>query len=149
MKTSIKVLLLFLWLAGAESLSAIDPSTVKDMPFVTSSKFCVECHKTEEALSFRTRTTKTCTTYCNTCHENIGAHHPTDMNLGGHTGRGIELLNDKVACYSCHDLRKKRFDSTPWKAQSLYENLFKRKKVYPTYFLIENNSEGQLCKHCH
>lgn len=149
MKKLINPLLLLLLLGGSDPLLAIDTSTQKDMPFVTSSKYCVQCHTTEEALSFRTRTTKSCNTYCKTCHEDIGAHHPTNMKLEGTTGKGIALLNDKVACFSCHDLKKKRFDSIPWKAQSLYENLFKSKKVYPTYFMIENNSEGQLCKRCH
>ena len=127
----------------------MDASTKKDMPFVTTAKFCLECHSEEQSVTFRTRTTKSCSTYCKTCHKDLGAHHKTEMRLKGKDTRKVNLLNGKVACFSCHDLSSKRYDSSSWKAQSLYESLFKGKKVYPTYFLIEKNSEGQLCKRCH
>jgi hypothetical protein len=130
-------------------IMAYDDSTIKDMPFVTTAKYCLECHSREEALLYRNRTVQSCSVYCSTCHKDLGAHHETDLFLTGKVADGIELLNNKIACFTCHNLKNKRQDSESWKAESLFEKLFQPKTIYPTYFLIERNNKGQLCKKCH
>ena len=128
---------------------AYDASTKKDMPFVTTAKYCLKCHTREEALSYRNRTTKPCSVYCMTCHKNLGAHHKVNLFLSGKIPKDIALHKNKVACFTCHDLKKKRFDKVSWKSESLFESMFQSKDIYRTFFLIEWNNEGQLCKKCH
>ncbi len=140
--------LVFIGLFGIKAF-AFDASTIKDMPFVTTAKYCLECHSREEALLFRNKVTKSCSVYCMTCHEELKAHHTVDRFLTGKVPEAIDLHNNKIACFTCHDLRQKRYDSVSWKSESLFESLFQSKDVYPTYFLIERNNEGQLCKKCH
>ncbi len=127
----------------------IDASTKKDMPFVSTAKYCLECHSRQEALVFKVRVTKSCSTYCKTCHKDLTAHHQVDKFLTGKKPKTLDLHNNKIACFTCHDLQTKRFDSVSWKSESLFESMFGSKDVYRTYFLIERNKDGQLCKRCH
>lgn len=143
------VLLLVLLLLCSVATLAYDPTTIRDMPFVNSSKYCLECHTRTEAQSFENRLTKSCNVYCETCHQDLGAHHKVDQVLEGKTPGDLELLNGRMACFTCHDLDTPRYDSVSWKAESLYESLFSSKKVYRTYFLTIRNNEGKLCKQCH
>lgn len=149
MKTIYLTVIILLFSGAPFHTMAIDASTQRDMPFVTTSKYCLSCHTKEQASSYKNDTTRSCSTFCKTCHEDLGGHHKTDMRLKGPASEKAALLDNKVACFTCHDLKKVRFDSSSWKSQSLYESLFNSKKVYSTYFLIEKNNEGQLCKRCH
>lgn len=128
---------------------AYDDSTKKDMPFVTTASYCLDCHTREEARSFRNSTAQSCSVFCSTCHNNLGPHHEIDRYVTGDIPQGIILQNEKIACFTCHDLRNSRQDNVSWKAESLYERMFHRKEIYSTYFLVERNNEGQLCKKCH
>jgi len=122
------------------------------MPFIVSSQGCMECHTKEEAISFKNRTTESCSVFCASCHEqtlDLEAHHKVSQRMTTKIPRGIRLLNNRVTCFTCHDLKSKRFDNSSWKAESLYESLFDSKEIYKTYFLIKKNNEGQLCKTCH
>jgi len=142
------VLILFSFFFVFNSL-AFDESTLKDMPFLTAAEYCLKCHTREEALSFRGKTQDSCSIYCATCHDDLGSHHPVDLYVTGQTPPDIRLLNNKIECFTCHDLKKKRQDTRSWKAQSLFESLFQDQELYKTYFLVVPNDDGQLCKKCH
>lgn len=144
-----KYLLAILAVIISSNAYSFDSSTVKDMPFVNSEKYCAECHTQAETSSFKNRTTKSCSVYCSTCHEDLGAHHKVDLRLTKKIPKKLEFLNGKIACFTCHNLKSKRFDSVSWKSESLYESWFNSKKVHNTYFLTIRNNEGQLCKKCH
>ncbi len=128
---------------------AFDDSTIEAMPFVLSSDYCQECHTAKDTRAFQLNTTQSCSVYCTTCHDDLGSHHEVNVFIGEKSPPVIALLNDKIACFTCHDLKQKRVDQESWKAESLYESMFNKKEVYPTYYLIIKNNEGQLCKQCH
>jgi Cytochrome c554 and c-prime len=141
-------LLISLALASVNAF-AYDASLLKDMPFVTTAKYCLECHTKAEALVYKNKVTKSCSVYCQTCHDDLEAHHIVDRFLIGKKSEQIDLHKNKIACFTCHDLTQKRFDNTSWKSESLFESMFQSQDVYRTYFLIEQNNKGQLCKKCH
>jgi ribosomal protein L37AE/L43A len=66
------------------------------------------------------------------------------------SNRQFRLTKHKrLACITCHNLTHKRFDTESWRAQSLYESMFKKQKQYKTFYLEINNRKGKLCKQCH
>ena len=127
-----------------------DDGTEKIMPFVNDHSYCLECHSREELNTRCTDPARTCDTFCEKCHKDMDAHHKVGMEVSFKVPGNIFLINGKrLGCISCHDLKNRRFDDKPWKANSLFGRLFERKEKYKTYFLIKNNSKGQLCKACH
>ncbi|PKL38032.1 MAG: hypothetical protein CVV44_12755 [Spirochaetae bacterium HGW-Spirochaetae-1] len=114
-------------------------------PFVSDGSFCKKCHEKE---TFE-HPDKSCTPYCLTCHSTIGSkHHPVDVRLKKVID--IELTdNQRIACRTCHNLKQKRYDATSWRAESLYEKVFRKETTYKTFFLQTRNTNGELCKKCH
>jgi cytochrome c551/c552 len=145
----LKFLLIAAFLSVSGPVAAFEGPTAEDMPFVQSSESCRECHTPDQVSVFQGNTTKSCSVFCTTCHLDLGAHHEVNLFLPEKPRATIKLLNNKIACFTCHDLTKKRTDKASWKAESLFERMFQSKPVYPTYFLIMKNNEGQLCKQCH
>lgn len=121
--------------------------TIKIMPFVNDASYCIKCHKNSQFPE----PAKACKTYCSTCHkENNTNHHITDVPLKQKRDFPFELTRrNKITCRTCHDLKTGRHASSPWKAVSLYESIFSKKKKHKTYYLILKNDKGQLCKNCH
>jgi hypothetical protein len=131
-------------------LSAFDEETKKNMPFVSSKSFCLECHNTSETKRLA-NPSKSCSTYCLTCHKDKKENHhkigirtkhspPLDLE---YTERG------RIACYTCHNLNNNRYDSESWKSQSIFESTFRKQSKYKTYYLVLKNNNGQLCDKCH
>jgi len=108
-------------------------------------KQCLKCHRNSIP---RSRKGVYCNELCISCHK-MGRHHKLRVTASSKGGK-LKLLNrNRIGCITCHDLSVKRFDTVPWKSSSFYDNIFNRKDQYKTYFLIENNSKGKLCKECH
>ncbi len=129
---------------------ALDPETEKIMPFVSSKSACLKCHNGTALTGSINNTGAACDTLCLECHRDMDRHHGVGMRPFNRPGANLRLThNKKIACITCHDLNFHRFDSAPWRSESLFEKIFSRKERYKTYYLIINNSNGQLCKKCH
>lgn len=130
------------------SAGAMDPSTESVMPFVKSADSCMPCHKTEDNRTGRPY--RACSTFCLSCHAKFREdHHPFNIRLKKSVD-GMDLTDMKrISCFTCHDLDRQRYDNVSWKAESLFDSVFRRKKVYQTFYLTTNNREGGLCKKCH
>jgi hypothetical protein len=77
-------------------------------------------------------------------------HHLIDRKLPVAPPAALQLTSQGLnGCSTCHDLGQPRFDQVRWKAESLYDRLFRRQPRYRTYFLVFRNDRGQLCKTCH
>jgi hypothetical protein len=130
-----------------DSAKAIGPPNEKHELFLSSPETCRECHTNEEADSFRGKTAKSCSNNCLTCHK---SHHEFKVWLKRKPRNVLPFRKDqKITCYTCHNLTQKRFDTTPWKSESLFEHYFNTQKMYKTYYLRIKNNEGALCKNCH
>ncbi|MCP4130608.1 MAG: hypothetical protein GY754_06465 [bacterium] len=153
--STILVLVLFKVFAGpVDPADPFDEDTLKIMPFVTSKSSCYQCHKKSEREKLKDPT-RTCKNMCETCHKkDIENHHPigdrVKSSIQAKIRKRIPLNSRKrVTCYSCHNLHINRYAATPWKAESLFDSVFKSKDRYKTYYLTVRNNEGQLCKKCH
>jgi hypothetical protein len=130
-----------------DSASATGPGNKKHELFLSSQEECRQCHNNEEVASFRGRTARSCSNNCLTCHK---SHHKINIWLKREPWEVMPLKKDqKITCYTCHNLSQKRFDTTAWKSESLFERFFKKQEMYMTYYLRIKNSEGALCKNCH
>jgi hypothetical protein len=139
------VVLTFVLLFGT-----MDKATEKIMPFVGDNSFCLECHSRQELETQYTDPAKACDNYCFKCHKESETHHPVGKEVTFDIPGEIVLREGgRLACISCHDLKNKRMDDKPWKSKSLFGRIFRRQTNYKTYYLIKNNSKGQLCKNCH
>lgn len=119
-------------------------------PFLSSDASCVECHRLKKIQVSANDTGNACSFLCLTCHKDIGNHHAINVRVKEEIpGQLILTSKKKLACITCHRLKNNRYDTSSWKAESLYENLFKSKKTYKTYYLAVKNNDGQLCKMCH
>jgi hypothetical protein len=58
-------------------------------------------------------------------------------------------VGDRTGCATCHDLATPRHDQVRWKAESLFDRLFRSQDHYQTYLLVYRNDKGQLCLACH
>jgi ribosomal protein L37AE/L43A len=141
------VMLLLTGIAVFAQLS-IDLETEKIMPFVTNKKICMDCHAQKQP-NVVNEPYKACDTYCLTCHNDMSVkHHPSGIRMRK-IPEAIELTStQRMACISCHNLAEKRFDTSPWRSQSLYDSLFSSKKHH-TYYLKVKNTNGELCLRCH
>lgn len=130
------------------SAAAMDTATIAIMPFVNSRNSCIPCHKTGDVQTVKPY--RACSTFCLSCHVQFKQdHHPYDVRLKKIID-GMDLTEMKrVSCFSCHDLNTARFDRVSWKAESLFDSVFRAKDQYKTYYLTTNNREGGLCKKCH
>lgn len=130
---------------------AFDDETKKIMPFVDDKSYCKRCHSGSDITGFGDPTI-TCDIYCLSCHNTITPknHHPVGVKMHGSVEHDLHYSKlKKMMCITCHDLHVDRFDSSPWKSQSLFDLTFKRKKKFKTYYLSIKNNKGQMCKTCH
>ncbi len=141
--------MLILMVFNSGFVLAFDTETLKIMPFVATNKPCYKCHVPKEADLFKGKTTEACHDYCSTCHKGLKGHHKVDLLMDGKLPKELRFNSYKVTCYTCHDLKTKRFDFKSWKSESLYENWFSNKRIHKTYYLSIRNNEGELCKKCH
>jgi hypothetical protein len=150
-KQQIFILIITLFLTGIALIAqiSIDSETEKIMPFVTNKKICMDCH-TQKLPNIINEPYKACDTYCLTCHNGMASkHHPSGVRMRK-APESIDLTStQRIACISCHNLAEKRFDSSPWRSQSLYDSLFASGKQHHTYYLKEKNVNGELCEKCH
>lgn len=112
---------------------------------------CAGCHQDSQkrwtGYQFRP-----CTEYCMTCHktDEISRHHTVGTLLPKLSEDALHLTSErKMACMTCHDLSRARFDKVRWKSTSLFDRLFHQQSKYNTYFLSMRNDQGQLCLYCH
>ena len=130
--------------------TAFDPETKKIMPFITSKSSCVKCRQKNNLKSMINDPAIACDASCLECHKNTDKHHSVGMRPDNRLKANLRLTHDnKIACITCHDLNFNRFDDTSWRSESLFEKIFNSNERYKTYYLIINNSNGQLCKKCH
>lgn len=127
------------------------PIEVMKIKHLTSSKSnCADCHKEEKKLKYSKIPLKICDTFCLTCHKDVGVHHKVGIRNKFHNRNKLQLTEkNRIACITCHDISQKRFDSISWRAESLYESIFKNNKQYKTFYLVIRNNNGALCKNCH
>ena len=129
---------------------AFDPETKKIMSFISSKSSCIKCHQNDNLNNMANDPAIACDTSCLECHKNMEKHHGVGMRPDNRLKANLRLTHkNKIACITCHDLNFNRFDGTAWRSESLFEKIFNRKDRYKTYYLIINNSRGQLCKKCH
>jgi len=120
------------------------------MKFDPTGETCKECHSIEEINSFNNQFAQTCKQYCYSCHKDLDNHHTIEKKIKGPLPKSLHFKDkNRITCRTCHNINTKRFASTSWKSESLFENLFKDKKIHKTYYLTEKNTNGELCKKCH
>ena len=111
---------------------------------------CSTCHNINNIKKALNNPVRACDNFCGTCHDNMENHHKVGMELKQKLSPKVTLSKDtKVACFSCHNITKKRFDRVSWSAESLFSSLLSFKSKYKTYYLGMRNNKGQLCKECH
>lgn len=136
--------------ASLFSFSDADRETLKIMPFMSDFALCLECHRRGEVEAAAANAMNGCDRACLTCHGDMEPHHRTGMEVDFEVPRFIVLMGKKkLACVSCHDLTRSRYDSKSWRSESLFGKLFKSGSRFKTYYLVQNNSSGELCKVCH
>jgi len=139
-------LMLFMYAFG------LDNETKKIMPFVDDTSYCTRCHTSSDIQNKLGDPAITCDIYCLTCHKTITQknHHPVNIKMTEPVEHDFHYSKfKKIMCVTCHDLHVDRFDSSPWKSQSLFDLTFRKKKKFKTYYLTIQNNKGQMCKTCH
>jgi hypothetical protein len=133
-----------------------DATTVGCLPkrtHIEPISVCATCHQRQEAEQyFNKRQSSPCTPYCMTCHKStaMSRHHSVGERLTKMPDEPLLLAAEmKMACFTCHNLTRPRYDSERWKAASLFDRVFRKQKRYKTYFLTLHNEQGQLCLTCH
>lgn len=116
-----------------------------------ASERCAECHAAGDARRSAPLARGGCDAQCISCHaEDAKRMHPVGAAIP--ELRVAELHRSstgRIACRTCHDLSRSASDSVPWRAQSLFDAVFRRQPRYPTYLLAMRNQRGQLCQSCH
>ncbi len=119
-------------------------------PFIASETSCVECHKIKKMTVTVNDTENACSYLCLTCHKDMDSHHAINLRLSEpFPAKFVLTSKNRVTCITCHRLKTNQYDTSSWKAESLYESIFNSKKIYKTYYLAKRNNDGQLCKTCH
>lgn len=132
------------------NLTQADTKKTNPMKFDSSGENCEQCHSNDEIIAFNDQFAQTCKQYCFSCHKNLDNHHIIEKKMKGALPKGLHFKEqNRITCRTCHDISIKRFASTSWKSESLFENLFKDKKIHKTYYLTVKNTNGELCKKCH
>ncbi|MDY6968910.1 MAG: cytochrome c3 family protein [Spirochaetota bacterium] len=145
-----KIIISLLFIIIYYLAEAYDIETVKIMPFVSSRSYCTKCHKQTNLKKDKENRLLTCDNLCLTCHKDRNRHHRVGLIIKDIIPKEFYLTkNNKIACYTCHNLNIKRFDSLSWRAESLFESIFRIKSKYKTFYLSMRNNNGQLCKKCH
>jgi len=113
---------------------------------------CASCHTKDLPERFPTHQNRPCSAYCLTCHFKTGKeqHHSvgTPLRRKPSDARLITTV-DRTSCATCHDLSTPRYDQVRWKAESLFDRVFRSQDHYKTYLLVYRNDQGQLCLACH
>lgn len=112
---------------------------------------CLSCHDDGQTRWSANRY-RPCTPYCLTCHKKpeMDRHHTVGTVLPEASRAALHLTSEmKVACATCHDMARTRYDDVRWKATSLFDRMFHKESQYRTYFLVMRNDQGQLCLTCH
>ena len=113
---------------------------------------CAPCHPGDGAERYAASAQRPCTPYCLTCHlaDEMARHHHVGNPLQRTPSAVLPLTRDgRTACFTCHVLGRPRYDTTRWKAASLFDRMFRGEPRYKTYFLAIRNDQGQLCLSCH
>jgi hypothetical protein len=127
---------------------ALDNENLSIHPFLQSEKYCMDCHSKDN--KYITETGAICSQFCVTCHKAMNNHHSINIKVPEKLPDDFVLTGKKkLTCVTCHNIKNRRFDKVAWKAESLFEKVFKGEKKYKTYYLVKKNNEGQLCKTCH
>ena len=116
-----------------------------------ASSVCASCHNDAQKRWDKSQH-RPCTQYCMTCHKatEMGRHHTVGTALPKSPDDDLPLAAEmKMACFTCHNMSRDRYDSVRWKASSLFDKMFRAEKRYKTYFLSQRNDQGQLCLSCH
>lgn len=146
---SLRGLLLGLVLIGVV-LALPDEPNLPCIP--TGAPACASCHSKDLSQRFPAHGTRPCTPYCLTCHFKDGKdqHHSVGTPLRKKpTDAHLITVGDRTGCATCHDLSTPRYDQVRWKAESLYDRMFRSQNHYKTYLLVYRNDKGQLCLACH
>ncbi len=131
---------------NAHSVGCLPALSVKNPASV-----CTTCHKDGESR-WQSNRHRPCTPYCTSCHsgEQLERHHLIGIKVNITPPEGIRLTSDgRSACFTCHDISNKQYDTIRWKAASMFDRMFKSQERYKTYFLVKPNDHGQLCLSCH
>jgi hypothetical protein len=131
-----------------------DRETLKIMPFVESASYCIKCHPDNKSAGLIKEPALSCNTYCMSCHSKKkdirDKHHVVRVRINFKPKFEFRSsANNRIMCITCHNLKRKRYDSVSWKSESLFERMFKGKKQYRTFYLVIRNNEGKLCTKCH
>ena len=113
---------------------------------------CASCHVKDLAAQFPSHEDRPCSPYCLTCHfkENKDQHHSVGTPLRKKPSDARLLTEqDHTGCRTCHGLATPRYDQVRWKAESLFDRVFRSHERYKTYLLTYRNDRGQLCLACH
>lgn len=111
---------------------------------------CAACHSAPTAV--RTPTPRGgCDAQCISCHQadTVGHHRIANALPADLPAPLVRSTDGRLACRTCHDLSRPLQDSVAWRAQSLFDAVFRRRAVHPTYRLAMRNHNGQLCQICH
>ncbi|MDD2894171.1 MAG: hypothetical protein PHF20_09620 [Halothiobacillaceae bacterium] len=145
-------LLFLLWTGRGIALEVEDARSTGCLPRQTPQQTCAACHPQDAAQRMASARNTPCTPYCATCHkgEEMARHHTVGSELSRTDAMPLHLGGgQRIACATCHDLSRQRYDSVRWKAGSLFDRLFRDAPRYKTYFLSMRNDQGQLCLTCH
>jgi predicted CXXCH cytochrome family protein len=153
MKPTFLLSALFAMGVGGLLLSQIqDTEPLVIMPFISNpGAACQGCHHPEGTNTQTDPLARACSDFCLKCHQKVVEGHHTIHSTIDAKLPPVFRLNSKgeTACITCHDLSRPRYDSAPWKSTSLFSSMFRRSGRYNTYFLVQKNNAGQLCRHCH
>lgn len=111
---------------------------------------CARCHAADPAAALAPRLARPCVALCASCHELRGGHHPVGVALSPGSRPPLLLTDDgRTTCCTCHDVTRPRVDGVAWASRSLFDRLARRVRESRTYYLVERNDRGQLCRACH
>lgn len=112
---------------------------------------CVQCHAIGDPRRSPPTARGGCDAQCIECHAaDTVSHHPVGAVIPPLRSPDLARSSEgRIACRTCHDLARPALDSVPWRAQSLFDAVFRRQPHYPTYYLAVRNQRGRLCQSCH
>ena len=146
----IHLIIIIILLTTIGFLFADDNESLPIHPFLQNIDYCMPCHNSSKEKRLLQDTSLACSQCCLSCHNPANIHHPINIKISERLPDNFLLTPKKrLTCITCHNLNHDRFDSSSWKSESLYENMFKGSSKYKTYFLVQKNNNGQLCKTCH
>lgn len=138
------------WIAAGLLLGQAEARRLPCPP--VASQACQPCHASDLAERFPARKDRPCSPYCQACHfkEHPEQHHPVGVLLKKNPPDPRLLASgNRLGCATCHDLATPRYDRVRWKAESLFDRMFRSQDQYPTFLLAIRNDRGQICLGCH